>query len=258
MCCGLISAECTCECGDLHLVRHPGGFEEASRRRKEADLSRAQLQQKIESLKQARNSTPRTGACLTRPTPPVEPHCRHAVRPSVRSARLENALRKDETSRNTLPSRTRPLKAEAYKASVSADEGAVRPKSASSQRAKAEAAHRKVMARREAESTVRASYFRFAGNGDVAAFMRALGYDMPASKDASPPALFHAAVQVRTRSLSAYWASGMVLKDLIRPSRCRKSIPMACTAIRLLCCMSWRSLPEYAQAGRHCEGVLTC
>ena len=48
----------------------------------------------------------------------------------------------------------------------------MRPKSASSQRAKAEAAHRKVMARREAESTVRASYFRFAGNSDVASFMR--------------------------------------------------------------------------------------
>ena len=53
------------------------------------------------------------------------------------------------------------------------------------------------MARKEAESTVRASYFRFAGNRDVASFMQALGYDMPASKDASPPALFNAAVQVR-------------------------------------------------------------
>ena len=55
------------------------------------------------------------------------------------------------------------------------------------------------MARKEAESTVRASYFRFAGNSDVASFMRWLGYDMPASKDASPPALFRAAVQVRDR-----------------------------------------------------------
>ena len=76
----------------------------------------------------------------------------------------------------------------------------MRPKSASSQRAKAEAAHRKVMARKEAESTVRASYFRCAGSSDVAFFMRALGYDMAASKDASLPALFHAAVQVRNQA----------------------------------------------------------
>ncbi len=72
----------------------------------------------------------------------------------------------------------------------------MRPASASSQRAKAEAAHRKVMARREAESKVRACYFRFAGNCDVAAFMHALGYDMAASKDTSLAALFDAAVQV--------------------------------------------------------------
>ena len=82
-----------------------------------------------------------------------------------------------------------------------ADEGtkAARPASASSQRAKAEAAHRKVIARREAESKVRACYFRFAGNCDVAAFMHALGYDMAASKDASPAARFDAAVQVCLR-----------------------------------------------------------
>ena len=76
---------------------------------------------------------------------------------------------------------------------------AARPASASSQRAKAEAAHRKVIARKEAESKVRACYFRFAGNCDVAAFMHALGYDMIASKDAAPAALFHAAVQVSVR-----------------------------------------------------------
>ena len=78
---------------------------------------------------------------------------------------------------------------------------AARPASASSQRAKAEAAHRKVMARREAESKVRACYFRFAGNCDVAAFMQALGYDMAHSKDASPAALFYAAVKVSARRL---------------------------------------------------------
>lgn len=71
-----------------------------------------------------------------------------------------------------------------------------RPGSASSQRAKAEAAHRKVIARREAESKVRACYFRFAGNCDVVAFMQMLGFDTTASKDASTPALFNAAVQV--------------------------------------------------------------
>ena len=65
---------CAHECGALHQVRCAGGFEEATRRRKEAELSRAQLQQKIESLKQARNSTPRTGACLTWPTPPAPNH----------------------------------------------------------------------------------------------------------------------------------------------------------------------------------------
>ena len=53
-----------------YLVWRAGGFEEAGRRRKEAELSRAQLQQKIESLKQARSSAPRTGACLKCPTPP--------------------------------------------------------------------------------------------------------------------------------------------------------------------------------------------
>ena len=73
---------------------------------------------------------------------------------------------------------------------------AARPAGASSQRAKAEAAHRKVMARREAESKVRACYFRFAGNCDVAAFMQALGYDMAASRAAAPAELFQAAVQV--------------------------------------------------------------
>ena len=60
------------------------------------------------------------------------------------------------------------------------------------------------MARREAESTVRASYFRFAGNSDVASFMRWLGYDMPVSKDPSPPALFHAAVQVRDQATERF------------------------------------------------------
>ncbi len=66
--------ECMHWCGVLYLVWPAGGFEEASRRRQEAELSRAQLQQKIESLKQARNSTPRTGACLTLPTPPALSH----------------------------------------------------------------------------------------------------------------------------------------------------------------------------------------
>lgn len=53
-----------------------------------------------------------------------------------------------------------------------------------------------MMARREAESKVRACYFRFAGNCDVVAFMQALGYDVASSKDVSPAQLFHAAVQV--------------------------------------------------------------
>lgn len=53
-----------------------------------------------------------------------------------------------------------------------------------------------MIARREAQSKVRACYFRFAGNCDVVAFMQALGFDMAASKDASTPALFNAAVQV--------------------------------------------------------------
>ena len=44
---------------------YAGQYEEAIRRRKEAELSRAQLQQKIESLKQARNSGHRTGVTLT-------------------------------------------------------------------------------------------------------------------------------------------------------------------------------------------------
>ena len=114
--------------------------------------------------------------------------------------------------------------------SVRADEATVRPKSASSQRAKAEAAHRKVMARREAESIVRALYFRFAGNSDVVSFMRALGYDMPPSKDASPPALFHAAVQVRATSPSDFWASSMLLKDLTYLFRYHPSITVACIA----------------------------
>ena len=70
------------------------------------------------------------------------------------------------------------------------------PGTASSQRAKAEAAHRKVMAHREADSKVHASYFRFASNCDVAAFMHSLGYEMTASKDASTATLFHTAVQV--------------------------------------------------------------
>lgn len=43
---------------------YAGQYEEAIRRRKEAELSRAQLQQKIESLKQARNSGCRTGSAL--------------------------------------------------------------------------------------------------------------------------------------------------------------------------------------------------
>ena len=43
---------------------YAGQYEEAIRRRKEAELSRAQLQQKIESLKQARNSGHRTGVTL--------------------------------------------------------------------------------------------------------------------------------------------------------------------------------------------------
>ena len=57
------------------------------------------------------------------------------------------------------------------------------------------------MARREAESKVRACYYRFAGNWDVAAFMQALGYDMAASRAANPAELFHAAVQVSLRLL---------------------------------------------------------
>ena len=125
----------------------------------------------------------------------------------------------------------------------------MRPKSASSQRAKAEAAHRKVMARREAESVVRASYFRFAGSSEVVSFMRVLGYDMPASKDASLPARFHAAVQVRASSPSGFWASGMLLKDLIHSFRVYASTTVACIAKRLLCQMSWRVLPECAEAG---------
>ena len=40
-----------------------GQYEKALRRRKEAELSRAQLQQKIESLRQARKSGQRTGDC---------------------------------------------------------------------------------------------------------------------------------------------------------------------------------------------------
>lgn len=70
------------------------------------------------------------------------------------------------------------------------------PGTASTQRAKAEAAHRKVMAHREADSKVRASYFRFASNCDVAAFMHSLGYEMTSSKDACTATLFHTAVQV--------------------------------------------------------------
>ena len=118
---------------------------------------------------------------------------------------------------------------------MGADEGAVRPKSASSQRAKAEAAHRKVMARKEAESTVRASYFRCAGSSDVTFFMRALGYDMPASKDASLPALFHAAVQVRDQVSRDFSTPGVVLKDLMYSFTYHASIIVACVAKRLLC-----------------------
>ena len=79
----LFLAVCVHECGVLYLVWRAGGFEEASRRRKEAELSRAQLQQKIESLKQARSSAPRTGARLTRPAPPhqatLQSHCRALI-----------------------------------------------------------------------------------------------------------------------------------------------------------------------------------
>ncbi len=47
---------------DMMIRRGDAGqYEEAIRRRKEAELSRAQLQQKIESLKQARNSGHQTG-----------------------------------------------------------------------------------------------------------------------------------------------------------------------------------------------------
>lgn len=53
-----------------------GQFDEALRRRKEAELSRAQLQQKIEALKQARSSAPRTGASLS---PHSMPHQLYVV-----------------------------------------------------------------------------------------------------------------------------------------------------------------------------------
>lgn len=47
---------------------------------------------------------------------------------------------------------------------------------------------------------VRAAYFRFAGNHDVAAFMRALGFEMPAQPpsriDASPVQLANKAIEV--------------------------------------------------------------
>jgi len=46
---------------DSHEHGDAGQYEEALRRRKEAELSRAQLQQKIESLKQARSSGHPTG-----------------------------------------------------------------------------------------------------------------------------------------------------------------------------------------------------
>lgn len=132
----------------------------------------------------------------------------------------------------------------------------MRPKSASSQRAKAEAAHRKVMARREAESTVRASYFRFAGNSDVASFMRWLGYDTPASKDASLPALFHAAVQVRNQVTRDFSSPGVLLKDLMYSSTYHASSTVAYVAKRLLCWMSWQFLREHAEAGTQCAGLI--
>lgn len=47
---------------------------------------------------------------------------------------------------------------------------------------------------------MRAAYFRYAGNHDVAAFMRALGFEMPAQfflkKDLSPSEVARIAMQV--------------------------------------------------------------
>ena len=133
----------------------------------------------------------------------------------------------------------------------------MRPKSASSQRAKAEAAHRKVMARREAESTVRASYFRFAGSSDVPSFMRALGYDMPASAGASLPALFHAAVQVRSTSLSDSWPSEVLLKDLTNSRTLHQSWWHTVTK-RLLCWICWRFLVKCDEEGTECDDFADC
>ncbi|CAL8464396.1 g3931 [Coccomyxa elongata] len=145
-----LAAPSTPETADRSAAPEDGQFDEAMRRRKEADLSRVQLQQKIEAFKRRRG-------------------------------------------RQGEPDQDPPLPRAAAKVGDPVFEAAAA-------RSRAEAAHRREMQRKEAEDRVRAAYFRYAGNHDVAAFMRALGFEMPAQPssriDASPLQLANKAIEV--------------------------------------------------------------
>lgn len=201
-----------------------GQFDEAIRRRREAELSRAQLQQKIEAFKRRRSREEEPGQAPQSATPGMNPASEAAAaRARAEAAHRREIQRKDAEDRVSDENRDSGIELlRAHKVSVlticggmmtvgrrttlcpqlHAAKDALQALSCPSHRVIRLALWQdmKLMGRLGCCVQVRAAYFRYAGNHDVAAFMRALGFEMPAhwflKKDPSPSELARIAIQV--------------------------------------------------------------